>query len=389
MEDLTNNANGNTNANGGFKFTINAKPFADALSAMMRVVPAKSPIAVLENFKIEVPEGEGIKITASDTDHTAIISVAPMVIDGNGSVCINAKRLTDLIRKLEGEATVDVSDKCEVSIKTTTGIYHLQGFDAKEYPVRQKSDDYKVVELSTEDLLRGISSVAYAVGTDDIFPQMKGIRVDISPEKNKNIVFVATDSRKLVKHTEQFDGLGLLDIGITISAKTANLVQTMLGKEPTIFIELSEGKAVFRNDSVVIESALIKGNYPDYNRVIPNENPIKATIDRLALSKAISRVSQFAESGVNLIAMQFGGMMGLTIESKDMAMATSGREVVPCDISKEITIGFNADILLSVLSNLEGEQIEIAMSDASRPAVIRSVGNGNTIALLMPMSLNA
>lgn len=396
MENFTNNttatANVNVNVN-GFKFTIQAKPFADALSSLMRVVPSKSPLSILENFKIDVSDVEGIKITASDIDHTASISIEPTTVEGNGSVCINARKLTDLIRKLDGEVSVTVGNKGDVSIKTVSGKYALQGLDAKEYPSNNTDVEAQAIMFPTEDLLKGISSVAYSVGNDEIFPQMRGIRMDIKPEAGATvdwgrIVFVATDTRKLAKSEVKYNGRELPEKGVTISAKTANLVQTMLGKESEIMVAFTDSKVMFRNENVVIEGVLIKGNYPDYNRVIPKENPIKATVDRLALSKAISRVSQFAESS-NLIALQFGEMMGLTIEAKDMAMATSAREVVPCECYTKIIIGFNAEYLLSVLSNLDGEQVEIAMSDASRPAVITSVGNDSTLALLMPMTLNA
>lgn len=368
-----------------FEFKIQAKPFADALGSLMRVINSKNVLAILDNFKIDLRGDGGLKITASDVEHTASVLLSTDYAEGTGSICVNAKRLSDLIRKLEGDVLVSATNEGQVKISTNSGKYELVGQNASEYPESAFEGEVITIEFPTDVLLAGMGGVAYAAGTDAIWPQMMGVNIDLKPNEGL-INFVATDSRKLVKSEQRIEGLSCEPLSVIVSTKTVGLVQNLLGKESKVVCELTDKSVVFKNDHVVIEARLIKGNFPDYNRVIPTHLPIKAYVDRITLSKAIGRVSSFGDSS-NPIVLHINAM-GLTIEAKDMALFTSATETLSCDCNNEITIGFSSEYLLQVLNNLDCERVEILMSDAARPALFSYEGS-NVIALLMPMNANA
>lgn len=362
-----------------FKIGVNAKTFGDVLGGLLRVVSNKNAMAILDNFKIDVSDGV-MAIQASDAEQSANALLSLDMAEGNGAICVNAKRLTDIVKKLDGNITMLV-DGLSVNIITESGKYELMGMNGDEFPIDQvEESEMTTVKLSTEIFLKGLGDVAYASGTDAIWAQMMGVRIETHEGE---LVFVATDSRKLVVSRFKIDGVAD-GIGVTISSKTVSLIQTLLGKESDIEISLGEGKAVFRNNNVKITSSLIKGAFPDYNRVIPSDCHIKASVERTELAKAIGRISSFGDKS-NLVVLKFDSD-GLRIEAKDMSMATSARERVRCETNNDIAIGFNSEFLLQILNNLECDTVEIEMTEASRPALLSYEG-ANVKALIMPMNI--
>lgn len=360
-----------------FNFTINAKTFADKLSALLRVLNNKNALAILDNFKMQLTNGV-LTITASNIDNTAVVTATPETTEGDGMLCINARKLTDTIRKLDGNITLSVKDNA-VLIKTNTGEYQLQGSDGSEYPIPEHPDTENQVAFETEHLLNAFGAVAYATSQDDYRPVMMGVYIDI---KDGAANFVATDTRVLAKYT--LDGVTPLNKGIIVSAKTIGLVQSLFGKEPHIAMAFNEHQVVFKNGSVELVATLIAGQFPDYNRVIPKNNNVLVKFDRATMTKAINRVSGFSDNA-NLLKITFKPL-GTELSANDYNMQSFATETIACECDTELTIGFNSQILLQALSAMSADEVTLAMSDASRPAIMTC--GGAEMSLLMPMALN-
>lgn len=361
-----------------FQFTINAKTFADKLSALSRVLANKNALAILDNFKMQLTNGV-LTITASNIDNTAVANVTPETAEGNGTLCINARKLTDTIRKLDGNITLSVKDYA-VLIKTSTGEYQLQGSDGNEYPIPERAETENKVAFETEHLLNAFGAVTYAAGQDDYRPVMMGVYIDI---KDGVANFVATDTRVLAKYA--LNVVTTASVGIIVSAKTIGLVQSLFGKEPYIEMAFNERQVVFKNDSVELVASLIVGKFPDYNRVIPKNNNVIIKFDRATMVKAINRVSGFSDNA-NLLKIKFSPLL-TELSTNDVSMQSFATETIACECDTELTIGFNSQILLQALSAMSADEITFAVADASRP-VIMTCG-GSEISLLMPMTLNA
>lgn len=362
-----------------FKFTIQSKPFADKLSALLRVLNAKNTLQILDNFKI-VQNEQGIRLTASNIDNTAIVSVMPDKAEGEGSVLVNAKRLTDTVRRLEGDITITVTDTNDINIKTSTGNYDLQGIAANEYPMIEQVATDAQLTFGTEDLLNALGTVAFAVADDDYRPAMMGVYVDFLDDQ---VNFVATDTRVLAKYALLTGTAGAADAqGVIISAKTVGLVQALFGKEASVTMAYNDKKVVFKNNEVELIATLILGEYPDYNRVIPNNSTLHVKIDRTTLMKAIGRVSAYADN-TNLLRMVFSGDK-VTLDCRDINTLNFAEETIPCDCATDLVIGFSHTYLMQALANMPNDEVDLAMNDASRPVIITC--GGNEMVLLMPMS---
>lgn len=363
-----------------YNFTINAKTFADALASCLRVIPNKAPINILECFKLELLNDK-LRITASSPENSVFMMIEPTAIEGQGAICVNARKFTDLFKRLEGDANVSV-DGTSITIKTASGKYEMQGIEASNFPATDGIENPILsTTFATETFINGIDSVLYATGTDEYRQIMCGVHVDID---NDSLVFVATDTRKLATSTHKLAEPLESPAEFTIPTFASSLIRTLFAKEPTITITLSENKVIFGNERVRFCATLLNGNYPNWRRVIPQDNAIKVNVSRNELRSAINRVSGFADN-TNLLRLQFG-LGVISLNAKDEGMAQYASEHVSCDSATDITIGFSSEHLLLVLNNLSADSIEIAMKDGGRPAIFTC--GGAEMALLMPMSLN-
>lgn len=242
-------------------------------------------------------------------------------------------------------------------------------------------------QFATETLIGGLDATLYAVGSDDLRPQMKGVYMDFTNCDGK-VVFVATDTHKLAKCekalTEPINGEPSSCI---LPTSAVNIVRSLFAKEPTLQMRLSDKHAEFENTSAKFSTVLIKGRFPDYKRVIPQNPSHVVKADRAGLREAINRVYGFA--GVNnMIALRFGSGV-VDIDAKDAENMQNASEQVVCESDANITIGFSAEYLMAILNSLTAEQVKIGLFDASRPAVFSNADDesASEIGLLMPMNL--
>lgn len=383
-----------------FNFLINAKTFADALSQELRIIPNKSSVLILENFKLTLTQPttcEGVAqlaITATSPDSTVTIALQPTTAEGEGAVCINARKLTETIKKLDGEVHVSVNET-EIMLNTKTGRYQLQGLNAEEYPQTENIADASLsVEVDTESLISGLGATLYAVGQDDYRPVMKGVYFDFASADGK-VVFVATDTHKLAKCEKPLTELTQADKsedteratlgGYILPFAAATAIASFFAKEPSVRVRFSTRQAEFCNGNVRYTTALLNGRYPDWKRVLRTDLPIHVKVDRNALRNAINRVYGFSSENT-MIALCFDNLGELQVVAKDNNTMQNASETLTYDGQTDLRIGFSAEYLLQILGSLAGERIEIGLADASRAATFTD--GGDAIALLMPMSLN-
>lgn len=362
-----------------YNFKINAKSFGSDLSALLRVLNSKNAILILDYFKLELINGN-LWATAGDGENTVIMKIDPIASEGSGAICINAKKLTDTIKRLDGDVSVSVEENT-VKIYTASGSYSMQGVDADSYPVSQNPEYVYHTQFATDSILKGINSVMFAVGTDDLRPQIMGVFMELGENE---ATFVATDTRVLAKCVESIKWEADRK-SVIIPSKVAGIVSSLFAKESNISIGIAENKIEFSNDRVVLQATLLKGNYPDYNRVIPKGSSIKVRVNRRELINAIGRVMYFSD-GNNLVVCDFN-IGGVDIASKDVAMGQQASERIVCDSGAAIKIGFNGQYFNNVLNSMITEDVEIAMVDPCRPAVITPCGEIEVLALLMPMNI--
>lgn len=373
------------------KFNVPSKTLYNYVSSVSKVINSKNALAILNNF-LFVLDDNTLTITASDLENRLAARVPVTEVEGNGSFCIDARRLVDLLKEMPDQGiTFNIDDNTlAVEITYPSGNYNLIALNGNEYPSNNNDDeDIEKLEFTcpTEQLIKGIDNTLFAVGNDDLRPQMMGILWDIKPDA---ITFVATDTRKLVKYRNEMSAPGV-EGSCIIPIKPATVIKNVFAKEQEVKVTIEPKSATFESPSFTFNCRFIKGTFPDYNRVIPANNPYTLTIDRHSFLNAVRRVGVFVDPGHGLVKFKLTPDK-LIMKAQDNNYLTSAWESVPCDFTgSEMVIGFSAPYLIEIFGTLSTSDIVIKLSDPSRPGVFLPSENdtdSELLMLLMPMTVS-
>ncbi|MBD5307984.1 MAG: DNA polymerase III subunit beta [Bacteroides sp.] len=372
------------------KFNVPSKTLYSFVSAVSKVINSKNALTILNNFLFTLDDNI-LTVKASDTENSLVATLEVAEAEGSGSFCLDAHRMVDLLKEMPNQGmTFDINDDTlETVISYPNGVYNTAAIPGSEYPLTLAMDNEgQSVEfdITSEQALRGIENTIFAVGSDDLRPQMMGILWDVKPDK---IVFVATDTRKLVRYTDR-SIKPEAQCSFILPVKPATVLKNVFGKEENIHVTITEKSVCFQSESYKFDCRQIKGGFPDYNRVIPPSNPNILTVDRMSMINAVRRVTVFGNDGNGLIRFNLSDN-NLLLTAQDSGNGTSGRETVACDYTgKNMVIGFSGPYILDIYSTIQAPEVVMKLADPSRPAVCvpaEQEPDTELLMILMPMNI--
>ena len=357
------------------KFIVSSTALSSHLQAISRVINSKNALPILDCFLFELQDGT-LSVTVSDSETTMVTTVEVNESDADGRFAVTAKTLLDALKEIpEQPLTFDINtSSLEITVQYQNAKYSMMGQNADEFPQSAMLGENAVrVEMDAQVLLGGINRAVFATADDELRPVMNGIYFDITTE---DITMVASDGHKLVR-CKTLAAKGNERAAFILPKKPANLMKNLLPKEQgTVTIEFDERNAVVTLESYRMVCRLIEGRYPNYNSVIPQNNPYKVTVDRLLLIGALRRVSIFSSQASSLI----------------IDFSTSAEETQTCQYAgNPMSIGFKSTFLIDILNNISADEVVIELADPSRAGVIvpaEQEENEDLLMLLMPMMLN-
>ena len=372
------------------RFTISSSELYGRLSAASKVLSAKNSMPILGNFLFNVRDDK-LTVTASDGDKYFITSIPTIEQEGNEIFCVPTKTMMDSIKELAEQPLTFEYDPATYILKGfhQSGQFVIMAQDASAYPLQQEiNPDAARLAIPCEVLLNGVTRCLFATATDEVRMVMTGVFFDI---KQDCIIFAGTDGRKLVRNINRNVQPGM-DGGFILPKKVANILKAVLGRcEEDIIINFDQEKAVIQGPDFELYFRLVEGNYPNYNAVIPVNNPFQATVDRLSLISALKRVGVFCNQSSGLMKLHLENNL-MQISGQDLDYSTSAEENLMCDYNNSpISIGFSWQYMEEIANILPGETITVQLADPSRPGVItpgEPDPNDDVIMLLMPMMLS-
>jgi DNA polymerase-3 subunit beta len=305
-------------------------------------------------------------------------------------IAVPAKLLLDILKSLPDQPlTFDVDGKTfGIEITSDNGKYKLTGQNGDEFPKAPAMGASKALLIGADVLNRAISKTIFAAGNDDMRPIMSGVFFEIEPE---SVRFVATDAHKLVRMTRS--DIGGESAAFIVPRKPLNLLKGALSSlKSEVNMQYTENNAMFTFDNVTLMCRLIEGKYPNYEAVIPKENPFKLTIDRLDFLNSIKRVSIFANRSTNQVRLKLTGSE-IQLSAEDLDFANEAHEQLACTfVGDNMEIGFNSRFLQDMLNNLDANNVHVEMSAPNRAGIIteveKSFENEDILMLVMPVMLN-
>lgn len=372
------------------KFIVSSTLLLSHLQTISRVINSKNSMAILDNFLFRL-EGTRLSMTASDQETTMTTAIDVMEADGEGVFAVNAKILLEPLKELPDQPlTFEIDDNnLEIFLYFQNGRYNFIGVNGDEYPTKMPMDSSAVsFSVEAQQLLNGIGCTLFATAEDELRPIMNGIFMDIFED---SVSFVASDTHKLVRFKNQGIAPGVR-ASFILPKKPANLLKAILPKESgKVELAFDSKNACFKFSDFVLNCRLIEGNYPNYNSVIPTNNPNRLIIDRALFVNVLRRVSVFADAALGLAKLQLkNGELVVSTENKDYSI--SAEEKVACNYTgDDLTIGFKASFLIEILNNISATEVLVELSDPTRAGVIlplENKENEDLLMLLMPMMLN-
>ncbi len=370
------------------KFIISSESLLKNLQVLGSILNNNNTLPILDCFLFEI-ENKELFITSSDLE-TSLTSNLSRDSSIKANIAIPAKLLIDVVRSLPDQPlTFSILENNILEINSTNGQYSLSYYDGSDYPKPLNVEEASKISFESPTLLKIINSTIFASGNDDLRPVMSGVFFQISSDSS---CFVATDAHKLVKY-ERRDVTSAESIEFIVPNKPLNILKNILqDQEAKTNVLYNKTNAIFNFSNFKLVCRLIEGKYPNYDAVIPKENPNVLEIDRNQFLQAAKRSSIFSSKSTNQVKLDIKGNK-LVIKAEDIDFNNKSEETLDCNYNgSDISIGFNSKFIVEMLSNLSSDSIKLELSSPSRAGIISpSISNDDNediIMLVMPIMLN-
>jgi len=370
------------------KFIVSSSYLLKQLQVLGGVINSNNALPILDNFLFELKNNE-LLVSASDLE-TTIVAKLSVESDDEGSIAVPAKLLLETLKTFpEQPLTFVLKDNNTIVISSEHGKYALAYADSNEFPRAVVIEDPSATTLTGNILATAISKTIFASGNDELRPVMSGVFFQFSPQE---LTFVATDAHKLVKYTRT-DIVANQVAEFIMPKKPLTLLKSILtGSESEVLIEYNDSNAKFTFDDIELVCRLIDGKYPNYEAVIPKENPNKLTIQRSQFLSSVRRVSIFSNKTTHQIRLKIAGSE-LNISAEDLDYSNKAEERLTCDyVGDDMQIGFNSRFFVEMLNNLGATDVQLEMSLPNRAGILTPIDGldeGETVTMLvMPVMLN-
>ncbi len=371
------------------KFIVSSYLLLKNVQALSGVLNSSNTLPILDDFLFELRE-DTLFITASDLETTMTVSLEPTKSEEPGMVAIPAKILLDTLKTFADiPITFNINnDTLGIEISAGDGKYRLTGHRSDEYPQTPSAEDITSLEINSDVLNKAVNKTLFATGNDELRPVMSGVFCELTPD---DITFVATDAHKLVRYRRS-DAKADVSASFILPKKPLNQLKNILASEIPVKIDYNQTNAFFSFENVNMVCRLIDGRYPNYEAVIPTNNPNVLTIDRLSLLNSIRRVALFANQSTHQVRFKISGKE-LTLSAEDVDYSNEAKERLTCNYEGEdIEIGFNSRFLQEMLTNLDCDEVKFEMSAPNRAGLIlpleEEVEGEDILMLVMPVMLN-
>ena len=372
------------------RLTISSTALASRLSALSKVFNNKNTMPILDCYLFDV-KGNTLTITASDSENVMTTQLQADEADSEGTFAVNYRTILDAVRELpEQPLTLDV-DMSSFAVKVIylNGMYNFTAQRGDEFPRLQPLHDGAIsIIIDSKTLVNDISHSIFATANEELRPVMNGIYFDLNQE---GLAIVASDGHKLVR-TRNKNIKTENPMSFILPKKPATLLKNVLTKsEDEVIIRFDDRNANISYADGSLTCRLIEGRYPNYNSVIPQDNPNQLTMDRMVMIGVIRRVLPFASDSSQQIRLHIEAGKAV-ISSEDIEFYTSAKEEIICDYTgATMDIGFKGTTLMEILTNLDCEEVTLEFADPSRPCLIlptQQPENEDILMLIMPMLLN-
>jgi DNA polymerase-3 subunit beta len=369
------------------RVTIERAQLLKSLNHVQSVVERRNTIPILSNVLLKAGNGE-IQLTATDLD-IEIIEGVPADVSVEGATTVPAHLMHDIVRKLPDGSQLEIEqgpDEGRLTIVAGRSRFSLQALPPDDFPDLAAGEMSHKFIISAAVLKNMIEKTRFAISTEETRYYLNGIYLEQKTVDGASVMrAVATDGHRLAKVEVECPSGAEGIPGIIVPRKTVlELIKLIEDEDGSIEVALSDSKIRFLFNDMVLTSKLIDGSFPDYERVIPANNDKIMEVDRRLFAQAVDRVSTVSAEKGRAIKLNINpDRIVMTVNNPDSGNAEE-EVAASCD-AEPLDVGFNAQYLLDIASQLDGDMAQFHMFDSGSPTIIRDTANESVLYVLMPM----
>ncbi|MCH7902986.1 MAG: DNA polymerase III subunit beta [Armatimonadetes bacterium] len=365
------------------KLTVTRKDLAEALAIAGSACSTRTALPVLSSIRLEAA-GSALNLLGCDGELWAE-SVAAANVETPGSICVPYKLLSDIVGSLPDGQVEIALEGTTVLLQCGKSEFKMMALTADEFPPMPSVEPTSELSFPFSEFVRAVSGVVFAVSDDSSRPVLTGVLFSYDGEV---LTLVATDTHRLAVQRIHREGIGSKIDAIVPAKALKTLRQLPVDEEETITVRFDDSRLLVEAGSSKVVSQLLMGQYPNWERVVPQEYTRSWTVDREEFHDNLRRAMILARDNANRVRLTGEGeTIVITARSEDKGEA---REEVAC-VSKngDIKIAFNGQYVMDALNALNGDGIATEMTEPSRPAVLRPTEGGDDhFCVVMPMAVD-
>lgn len=364
------------------KVTVKTDLLQKKLSLINHAISNKSQLPILHHILLEAT-GKSLRLSSTDLE-IGITSEIQAEIEEEGSSTVPAKTFSELINSFNKDDVRLEGKQGSLHVTTKNSKSSFQTLSVEEFPKLFQEKGNKIATLNTQTVAKDFESVLFAASTDTTRPALSGILVK---GEEKGLLLVATDGYRLsLKHAALDETKQ--DLSLILPSRVLREVISLKdeGKTIDVYIATELNQILFEQGKTLLIGRLLDAQFPNYEKIIPQDHSTVVTFDKEEMLKAVKMCSIFARESANIIKFS------LKKTSIDVSSQTPslGENTVTLDAAltgEENEIAFNARYLLDVLTHVDAETLSFEMTGPLNPGVFKIAGDNSYLHLIMPIRI--
>ncbi len=369
------------------RFIISRNSLVNALNIVSKAVTNKTPIAVLTGIKFDL-SNEGLTLIGSDTDLSISTFIKTeegdnkiITIFETGSCVLNAKYVTDIMRKLEGERVeIELVDGNLVRIVDQKSNFNLNSINVSEFPFIDFSFDNNIIKLKGDVLKQIISQTKFATSQKETRPILTGVNFKVD---GNVLETVATDTYRLAKKQTIIGDTAYFNV--TIPARNLDEISKIIDGGEEVIVNFFEKKVMFKINETIISSRVISGIYPDTSKLIPDM--FENTLDTLTneFVSAIDRASLLSSDRNNIVKLSLNKEK-VEISSRSQEVGSVVEKIANYEyVGNKFDISFSAQYIIDAIKAIGSNDIELCFNGEMKPFIVKNKEDNSVIQLVLPV----
>ncbi len=365
------------------KITIPRRDLLDAVNKVKAVVSSKSALPILSHILMETGESQ-VRLSATDLKVSIECSV-DCAVEEPGSLTVSSQRLASVLSELpDAEIKLNLSESNVIALECGEIHTRLFSMSPEEFPPIRDFEGVEPLVLSQKSLKRFFTKTSFAICSDQARYNLTGLLFEI---REGRLTVVSTDGRRMSLYSEVEGIPEGIEVKVIIPGKMISELERLLGDEGDVSVFLDEAQAAFSFDLLRLVTALIEGNFPNYDMVIPKKHDKEILFDRMRLTEGMRRTRTMTNEKFNSVRF--------VISADEVVFKVVTPEVgeyeekIPVEYGGEnVEIAFNPDFVLEVLRHIDCEKVCLMLKDAGSPGLLKPYAEEaveNYLNVIMPI----